>query len=40
MKASITGHEGRFFLAIDLPSRDKSGGLKSRREGENGDLGG
>jgi len=40
MKASITDHEGRFFLAVDLPSRNEGGGLKSRRESESGDLGG
>jgi hypothetical protein len=39
MKATITGHEGRFFLAVDLPSRNEGRGLKSRREGKSGDLG-
>ncbi|MFC2382465.1 MAG: hypothetical protein ACFNOQ_01870 [Porphyromonas sp.] len=40
MKTTTTGYEGSFFLAVDLPSRNEGGGLKSRREGESGDLGG
>jgi hypothetical protein len=40
MKASITGYEWRFFLIVNLPSRNEGRGLKIRREGESGDLGG